>query len=201
MWKRVISRGSFAVVVLALMGASSLAFAQGPGHGHGHDEDEADEPICRSISASLSATFYTEGCDSPVGMCTAGDLLQRGRRVVGQTNYVADGVGGGAIGEDSIVFPPVEPGSTWSYAGVLRLITPLGEVQSSDIGVFDTAGGSFTELNRVTGGTGIFEGATGTFFINGTSFPDGSGFEADITGEVCVTSRRAAGQLRWVFLP
>lgn len=177
-----------------LMASMSTALAE--------QSEQGQAQFCRTISASLSASFYADGCESQVGLCTAGDLLRRsGGQVVGSTDYVADGIGGGVIGEDSIVFPPVEPPTTWSYAGILTLITDLGDLISTDVGVFDTAGGGFTELNRVQGGTGIFEGATGTFFINGESFPDGSGFDADITGEICVTSSQAAGQLRQVFLP
>jgi|SRR5690554_3187069 len=180
-------------VVVAAMTLSTTAWAHWP--------SENSQPICRSISASLSATFFTEGCESEVGMCTAGDLTRRGGRVVGSTHYVADGIGGGIIGEDSVVFPPVEPATTWTYAGILRLITPLGELQSSDAGILDTAGGIFTEFNRVQGGTGIFEGASGTFYINGTTLADGSGFDAEITGEVCVTSLLAAAKMRLIFAP
>ncbi|TXD37131.1 hypothetical protein FRC98_10370 [Lujinxingia vulgaris] len=179
-------------VVVAAMALSATSWAHGPSSG---------EPICRSISASLSATFFSEGCESAVGLCTAGDLLQRGGRVVGSTSYVADGIGGGVIGEDSVVFPPVEPATTWTYAGVLTLITPYGELQSTDAGILDNAAGIFTEFNRVQGGTGIFEGASGTFYINGTTLADGSGFDAEITGEVCVTNWWSAMKMRRVFLP
>ncbi len=163
--------------------------------------EEEDSQYCRTISATLSASFYEEGCTSPVGLCTAGDLMRPNGQVVGSTDYVASGIGGGIVGDDSIVTPPVEPGTTWSYAGLLTLSTAVGDLMSTDVGVFDTAGGAFTEFNRVTGGTGIFAGATGTFYINGFSFPDGTGFDADITGEVCVQTPSAAGQLRRVFAP
>ncbi|MEK7705839.1 MAG: hypothetical protein AAB426_12835 [Myxococcota bacterium] len=97
------------------------------------------------------------------------------------------------MGEASIVTPPAEPGSTWSYSGALDLTTRFGVLSFTDVGVFDTAGGTFSEIDRVRAGSGIYEGATGTLFMFGHAYADGSGFEGDVRGEICVPHRAPRG--------
>ena len=52
------------------------------------------------------------------------------------------------------------------------------------IAVFDTARGEFAEIDRVTGGTERFEGATGTLWLTGTGTA-ATGFEIKIIGQIC----------------
>lgn len=157
--------------------------------------EDSTGQICVPVHAQLTATFVTEGCTSPVGFCTAGDLTSWTGYTLGVANYTAQGLGGGAVGEASVVTPAsAEPASTWTYAGTLVITTSYGELVLSDVGVFDTAGGAFTEFDRVTSGTGLFSGATGTIFINGFGFEDGTGFQSDLRGTVCVP---ATSPNRW----
>jgi len=46
--------------------------------------------------------------------------------------------------------------------------------------------GVFSEFDRVVSGTGRFEGASGTLFIYGDAFPDGTGFLGTIEGPLCL---------------
>ncbi len=148
----------------------------------------AQDPLthCFRVHARIHALFSTAGCASPVGLCTAGTLTGFPG---GTTRFVALGLGGGAVGEASIVTPPAEPGTTWSYRGDLVYSTPLGDVMLEDVGVLDTVGGTYTELQRVVSGTGSFEGATGDVFSYGHTTPAGDGFDGAVRGEICVPRR------------
>jgi hypothetical protein len=138
---------------------------------------------CFEVFANIDARFATTGCTSPVGLCTAGTLAGFPG---GTTHFVALGLGGAPVGEASIVTPPAEPGSTWSYRGDLVYTTPVGELRLEDVGVLDTARGTYTELQRVTSGTGSFDGATGDLFSYGHTTPAGDGFVGAVRGSVCV---------------
>jgi hypothetical protein len=150
------------------------------------DAEASEGELCVPVFAEMTATFFSEGCTSPVGLCTAGQVTTPTGAILGVASYTAQGIGGGVVGEASVVTPPVEPSTTWTYAGELVISTALGELVMSDVGIFDTAGGAFTEFDRVVSGTGLFTGASGTLFINGFGFEDGSGFYSDIRGTLCV---------------
>jgi hypothetical protein len=145
-----------------------------------------DGPVCFPIRATISTTFTAEGCTSPVGLCTNGVVRSSFGPFSGTSHFEASGLGGEPMGEQSIVSPPAEPATTWSYSGVLTLETRVGTVTFRDIGVLDTAQGTFTELNRPVSGTGTFDGVTGNVFIAGYVKDDASGFDGQITGELCV---------------
>lgn len=171
--------------VLGLLFALGTALALGgPKKVTAHEPNRHDRQWCWNVRAEITASFTSDACDSVVGLCTVGSV--RGGFLHGETQFSATGVGGGAIGEDSIVTPPAEPSSTWSYSGTLVLQTLLGSLTFSDVGVFDTAGGGFSEIDRVVDGSGLFAGATGKLFIYGDAFPDRSGFDGDIRGRLCV---------------
>ena len=66
-------------------------------------------------------------------------------------------------------------------------------------GVFDTVRGEFSELERVTGGTGVFKGARSTLWLIGTT-SDGTTFTGDLIGEVClIRQRESHSQVRGLF--
>lgn len=138
---------------------------------------------CFRLHASIDARFSSSGCTSPVGLCTAGTLAGFPG---GTTRFVALGIGGAAVGEASIVTPPAEPGTTWSYRGDLVYTTPVGELRLEDVGVLDTVRGTYTEMQRVMSGTGSFDGATGDLFSYGHTTPAGDGFIGAVRGTVCV---------------
>jgi len=145
----------------------------------------AREPWCWDVRGAITVSFSAGDCASVVGLCTQG-VIDADGFLEGTTRYTATGIGGGVAGETSIVTPPAEPPSTWTYAGELLVTTALGTLRMNDVGVLDTAHGLFTELDRVLDGTGLYEGATGTLYMFGTTYPDGSGFEGDVRGRLCL---------------
>ena len=135
--------------------------------------------LCIPVHATINALFVTAGCTSPVGLCTAGQLSGSGI-LNGSTRFTALGIAPAAG------ITGIEPDTTLSYHGVLEVATRHGTLSISDIGVFDQAVGVYSEVDRITAGTGRFENATGTLFIHGDAFSDGSGFDGEVRGQICL---------------
>ena len=144
---------------------------------------------CVRVSAHIHALFTTSGCASPVGLCTAGTLHGFPG---GTTRFEALGLGGAPVGQASIVTPAAEPGTTWSYRGNLTYSTPVGDLRLEDVGVLDTIRGTYTELQRVVGGTGTFAHATGNLFSYGHTTAAGDGFDGAVRGDVCLPRHAVA---------
>ncbi len=101
-------------------------------------------------------------------------------------NGATEGIKRGRLqrGSLSAGMPGVEPATTLSYSGTSVFHTEKGDLHTSFIGVLDTTRLVFTEISRVTGGTGRFTGASGNVFISGTITADGTSFDSRITGEI-----------------
>jgi hypothetical protein len=136
---------------------------------------------CRQVRARFMNTIVTEGCTSPVGLCTAGVVTGSGL-LNGSNTFTAFGLA------PSAGLPGIVPETTVSFAGERVIITERGTLTLSAVGVFDTAPtamGEFDELEKVIGGTGRFAEATGTLHLFGRATADGSGFVGNIRGEIC----------------
>ena len=146
---------------------------------------EDDGGRCKQIRARFMNTIVTEGCTSPVGLCTAGEST--GSRLLnGPNTFTAFGL------VPSAGLPGIVPETTVSFAGERVMRTERGTLTLSAVGVFDTAPtamGEFDELETVIGGTGRFAGATGTLHLFGRSTADGSGFLGNIRGEICLADK------------
>ena len=119
---------------------------------------------CKNVRADIVATLT--GPASTTGQITSG-LLK------GSTSFAGAFTG------------PVDA-TTLGYTGTLTITTDRGEVDITDAGVLDVAHNVFAELDRIVGGTGRFQGASGILFISETFDPASSTFEGKVTGEVCV---------------
>lgn len=130
---------------------------------------------CRDVKGDVSTAFSAGPCGSMTGLCTTGTITHAGK-LSGTTAYDLNGLAGSAD-------PAVS-----SYTGALVVTTNHGTLYITDNGVVDFGGGVFTEFQTVTGGTGIFSGATGTTFVSGHLTPDGSGFNGKLSGQVCLAN-------------
>ncbi len=85
-------------------------------------------------------------------------------------------------------FTPTPDPNTFSYTGNFSIATNRGVLRSSNVGIFDTATGLFSEIARIDPNisTGDFAGATGVLYINGKSTDGGATFTAEISGEYCL---------------
>jgi hypothetical protein len=136
---------------------------------------EADDDRCKEIKATLATTLVTENCPSPVHLCAAG-LITRDELISGRTFVSVLGVA------PSIGLPGIESPTSVSLAGQRSITTSHGTLFFRLITVFDTLRGEFAEIDRVTGGTGKFEGATGTLWLTGTGT---TVFEGKAAGQIC----------------
>ncbi len=132
---------------------------------------------CRTIGGGITSSVTTEGCASPVGLCTTGDFSGNGL-LNGTTLFTADALA------PSAGMPGAEAPSTLSYSGLLTITTDKGTLTTRGTGIFDTARGLFSSRDIVVAGTGEFEGATGFLFFHGTG---SSTFVSKASGEICRT--------------
>lgn len=137
------------------------------------------DETCIPVNATIKALFFSADCESPVGLCTAGQI-SGGGILNGETRFTAQGIAAAAG------MTGIEPDSTLSYHGVLEIITQHGVLYMRDVGVFDQVIGVYSEVDRITAGIGRFENARGTLFIHGNAFTDGSGFDGEIRGQICL---------------
>ncbi len=137
-----------------------------------------DNP-CKQVRAKEHAVRATEGCTSPVGFCVEG-VITGGGWINGKTKATILGLA------PSVGLPGIEPETTLSVVGDRTMVTSHGTLTLRFTAVFDTVRGEFSELLRVTDGTGRFLGATGTLYLTGRLKADGISFEGDFTGVICL---------------
>jgi hypothetical protein len=143
------------------------------------DDSSTARQRCHQLdfTAGIQGAVVTDGCTSPVGLCTAG-VFVGDRLLNGTTALVADGL------VPAAGMPLVEAASTLSYSALLTITTRHGSLTTRDTGIFDTAGtGLFASRDVVVGGTGIFQGATGHIFYTGTGV---TSFDAHASGVICL---------------
>ena len=125
---------------------------------------------CSAVNGPIVTTYTTDGCTSPVGVCTVG-TAQLGRKAA-TTRFTA------------LTITPADPsGAVLLYTGELVITTRKGSVTIHDAGVLNAATGEFFELQKVVGGTKSYKHATGLLTSQGTA--TGTGFSGTLTGEVC----------------
>ena len=142
-----------------------------------HSHVKADPPVVKieTIHVDLNGPIFQCG-ESEVGLCSAGTIASGLLRGSKEAVYHAFGASAG--------MPGVEPTSTLSYSGTSVFHTERGDLHTSFVGVLDTTRFVFTEISRVTSGSGRFTDATGNIFISGTVAADGTSFESRMTGEI-----------------
>src|SRR5262245_49336355 len=135
--------------------------------------------VCKQIHASNQSQAVT--CSGPLRLCTVGQVTGDGL-LRGTTLFTATGL------DTSTGVNLGDLPTTVSDAGTWTVTTAHGTLTTSSIGMLDLAKGLFFDLGRISGGTGRFDGATGTLFFFGSvsgSFPVLQ-FDGDIRGEVCL---------------
>jgi hypothetical protein len=139
------------------------------------------EPTCRSFEATILLHLVKEGCTSPVAICTQGTVVSSAPSLDGATwSFTSLGTA------QSAGLPALRPASMLSYAGAVVVTTPKdGTFTTTNAGVYDTEAGAFSQLDRITGGTGKFVDSKGRLiFITGIGGGD-AGFRSTVRGEVC----------------
>jgi len=137
----------------------------------------ANAADCRSVRGALEETQVTEGCVSPVGLCTVARLIGQ---VKGQARFTAATITPTAdFATTGVVF--VSGDTTIVDA---RLGNKRGTVAIKNAAAFRTMGdGDLSDTQVIVGGTGDFTGVTGSLRVSGT-FVAGSGV-SNFEGTVC----------------
>jgi hypothetical protein len=143
----------------------------------------ANASECKDVRTDLIGKI--QPCaESPFGLCapaTAASGLLKGPK-----SFVFQGLA------PTAGLAPLEAATVLSYTGPVVYHTRHGDLHLNAIGVLDQVRLVFTEVQRVSGGTGRFAGASGNLFVSGDSpGAESSGavpFESRVTGEIC-TSR------------
>ena len=136
---------------------------------------------CHRVHGRIQSSFTSTNCTSPVGLCTEGMITGAGL-LDSATTFLALDVA------PSAGMPAVEPSANLSYSGVLTITTRRGTLVTHDLGVLDAATASFTEIERPASGTGIFANVSSVFFISGALVNNGTGFDGELSGELCTGS-------------
>jgi hypothetical protein len=127
----------------------------------------------------LATVRVSENCTSPVNFCASGVVT--GKDLISGTTHAT------VLGlVPSVGLPGIEPETTLSYAGERTIQTSHGTLTLRFTGVFDTARGEASELERVTAGTGRFKNATGTVWLAATANTEGTVFEGKLSGQLCL---------------
>jgi hypothetical protein len=159
--------------------AAVCLVAVGSGSGVAHSRGAR----CHDVDADFVSQLATENCTSPLGLCGAG-TIKHDALIKGPMFVTIDDAA------PSAGMPNSEPPSVLSVSGE-RSITPHrgGTLTLHVVGVaiLGAAGNleRFSEINTISGGTGRFEGATGTLNFAGQA-TSATTFAGVISGEVCL---------------
>jgi hypothetical protein len=164
MFKRNFIAFSAALVILAMITLTS-----------GSGTATAGE--CQPVTGHISSQLLTEGCTSPVGLCTIGRF--RGD-IRGEFVFTATSLNPTAnpdFAQTSIAF----------YTGDLLLQTRNGNLTLKDAGAFNIASdgnGDFASVQTIIGGTGNLVHTTGRIRTEGIFI--GGCVDCRYRGEICI---------------
>lgn len=133
------------------------------------------DPKCTAVDSPIVTTFFVEGCDSPVGICTQGTV--RIGKETATTRFRALTVAPGSSPDELL------------YTGELVITTREGTITIRDYGVLQSATGQFSELQQVVGGTKKYKHFDGMLTSQGLA--TATGFEGTLTGMLCRVDERS----------
>lgn len=138
---------------------------------------------CRDFEATILLHTAKEGCTSPIDLCTKGTVESSDPSLAGATWFFT------ALGTaEAAGLPASLQASMLSYAGSVVVTTARdGTFTTSNAGVYDTAAGAFTQLDRVTAGTGKFTDAKGRLIFTTATGGGDKGFTSHVRGELCLS--------------
>lgn len=150
-----------ALFFAGLIGMATLAHAQ------------TSKACSAHVSGAFSSTMLpAEWCDSPVGLCTEGDL---GGDLEGEYDFTAT---------QMIPLYPAEDPYVFMVIGESVIYTDEGELHSVDIGTMNNATGELRNMIHIVDGTDEWEGASGFLSVTGTLNPETFAIEGDYNGFV-----------------
>ena len=126
------------------------------------------DPQCDAVQTSIVTTF-AQGCASPVGVCTTGNIPSGG--LAGTTQFSALTITQGATPDVMV------------YTGDLVITTATGTVTLRDSGLLNSSTGYYIEMQQVISGTGAYAQHSGMLMSQGLA--TGTGFQGELSGSLC----------------
>lgn len=137
---------------------------------------------CKNFEATILLRATEEGCTSPVHLCTTGTVESSDPSLAGATWFFTALATAEAAG-----LPTSLPLTVLSYAGSVVVTTPRdGTFTTSNAGVYDTDAGAFSQLDRITSGTGKFTDAKDRLIFTTATGGGEAGFKSYVRGELCL---------------
>ena len=124
---------------------------------------------CKAIDTSIETTFSLTECQSPVGVCTTGNV--ESGKLEGTTRFTA-----------LTMVPGAQP-DTVLYTGLLTIDTKSGSVTLRDYGILNSATGEYFEIQQVVDGNRSYKRATGILTSRG--WATSTGFAGNLVGTIC----------------
>jgi hypothetical protein len=164
------------IAILAAVAVAGMMVFSGTTRGVAARQQSSSKAKCKTVSGHIADQPYTGAeCASPLGQCSAG-------RFTGalKGNFVASATS----------FTPSNDTATTGvlfFTADLVLHTKDGDLFLKDAGAFNTAPGGQGEhatVSTVTGGTGMYAGASGRLLETGTFTPEDGGY-SEYRGEIC----------------
>lgn len=125
---------------------------------------------CKTVNGHISSEVFTDGCPSPLGLCTFG-------RFIG-------GIQGDFIFVAEAIIPNPESAEVAFTTGSIDVETKKGNLTLKDASAVSFgADGLFGSVQTVVGGTGDFTDATGRIRAYGVFL--GGCVNCDYRGEIC----------------
>lgn len=133
---------------------------------------------CEAVSGRYVEWAVSENCQSPVGLCIAGEY--RGM------------VKGGFEGTATSLIPTADTPTTnvvlFTSDSTIhaKVMGKTGDLIIKNAGAFRNPGGDIIDLQVIAGGTGELAGATGALRASGTFDFDAGMGESEYTGSICL---------------
>lgn len=151
------------IAAFALAAVSALVIAP--------RRDAAAREHCHRVRATISDALVSDGCPSPVGLCTAGTIS-------------GDGPLSGSVYSVVNALAPAAAVGDLTFDTSMRITTEDGTITFHGAAVFDPVHGAISIIGTDPAGTGDLAGATGHVFVHANTTPTQA--QGEIEGEICL---------------
>jgi hypothetical protein len=164
------------IAFLAAVAVAALMLFSGTTRGVAARQQRSSRAKCKTVSGHIADQSYSGAeCASPLGQCSAGRFsgALKGNFVASATSFTPSN----DTATTGVLF----------FTADLVLHTREGDLFLKDAGVFNTTPGGQGEhatVSTVTGGTGMYAGASGRLLETGTFTSEDGGY-SDYTGDIC----------------
>jgi hypothetical protein len=125
---------------------------------------------CQVVTGTTSAEITSEGCASPVGLCTVGTLESPLGALEGPFELMVTSL---IVCDENVL----------CYEGVLVLEARAGTIRFADAGALDVGAGAFSDTATSVGGNGLFANRVVTLFFAGEAA--GTTLHGTFSGTIC----------------